>query len=76
MQHLAAQVFGGMAVVVGLIAWMGGPGDAARFADHAMSVIGVTAGAVVHGVPDLIDGFRATEDNADRPRTDRTNARG
>lgn len=61
MQGIALTVFGWMAALVAVIAWMAGPAAAADFAGNSMRTIGVTVGSIVHGIPAAIAGFKDTE---------------
>jgi hypothetical protein len=67
------KIFGGLVAVVAVVALVSSPTDAANIAAKGALTIGITAGAIVGGVDELISGFQvaktATQAPAPAPRS-------
>jgi Ca2+/Na+ antiporter len=57
MLGVIGKIIGGIAALVGVVAIMSSPQQAAKTAGSSMGTVGITVGALAGSIPDLVTGF-------------------
>jgi hypothetical protein len=67
MQSAALTIFGWLAGIVAVVAFVAGPTAAVHIAGNGLGTIGITAGALAGGVGDMVSGFELARTAAAKP---------
>jgi Ca2+/Na+ antiporter len=66
MLGVIGKIIGGIAALVGVVAIMSSPQQAAKTAGSSMGTVGITVGALAGSIPDLVTGFNVARQASDR----------
>jgi Ca2+/Na+ antiporter len=66
MLGVVGKVFAGIAALVGVVALMSSPQQAAKTAGSSMGTVGITIGALAGSIPDLVTGFNVAREASNR----------
>ena len=75
MMHVVGRILGGLLLLVGAVSLVAGHEQAAETASTAGSTIGITGGAVLGSLPDMVKGFKMAQgesEEGDRPSVNRS----